>query len=62
MRIKATTLLNRTFALCLIAFGLACTAAAQDDTTRPPHPVTNPDSPVMLSGAWLPLNPHRLDF
>lgn len=29
---------------------------------EPPHPVTNPESPVMLAGAWLPDDPHELDF
>lgn len=36
--------------------GLACAA----DT--PPHPVSNPGSPRMLSGPWLPEDPHQLDF
>jgi len=27
-----------------------------------PHPATNPASPLMLSGPWLPENPHQLDF
>jgi len=34
--------------------------AVQDN--EPPHPATNPESPVMLSGAWLPEDPHQLDF
>ncbi len=59
---KFTALLKRTFALCMIAFSLACTAAAKDDTMRPSHPAASPDSPVMLAGAWLPGDPHRLDF
>lgn len=29
---------------------------------EPPHPVTNPGSPWMLSGAWLPEDTHQIDF
>lgn len=28
----------------------------------PPHPVTNPNSPRMLTGDWVPDDPHQLDF
>ncbi|MFM9168342.1 MAG: exo-alpha-sialidase, partial [Verrucomicrobiota bacterium] len=28
----------------------------------PPHPTKNTESPLMLSGPWLPENPHQLDF
>jgi len=27
-----------------------------------PHPETNPSSPIMLSGDWVPENPHDIDF
>ena len=27
-----------------------------------PHPVRNPESPVMLSGSWAPEDHHRIDF
>ncbi len=27
-----------------------------------PHPVNNPQSPVMLTGAWVPADPHQIDF
>ncbi len=27
-----------------------------------PHPVTNPESPLMLAGPWAPENTHRIDF
>jgi hypothetical protein len=27
-----------------------------------PHPVTNPESPIMLSGKWVPKNTHKIDF
>lgn len=27
-----------------------------------PHPVTNPEAPLMLAGPWVPENTHRLDF
>lgn len=29
---------------------------------EPPHPVVNPSSPLMLSGAWMPEDSHRIDF
>lgn len=32
------------------------------DPSHQPHPQTNPSSPLMLSGAWVPENPQRLDF
>jgi len=35
---------------------------AQVAWPQPPHPATNPGSPIMLSGPWLPEDPHRLDF
>jgi hypothetical protein len=27
-----------------------------------PHPLTNPESPLMPAGPWEPENMHRLDF
>ena len=27
-----------------------------------PHPVTNPASPTMLAGDWVPADPHQIDF
>lgn len=30
--------------------------------TTPPHPISNPASPVMLAGAWVPADPQRIDF
>lgn len=31
-------------------------------TAAEPHPVDNPESPVMLRGDWVPEDPHDLDF
>lgn len=39
--------------------------AAGEPTMSPsnaPHPATNPFSPVMLAGAWVPRDPHQLAF
>jgi BNR repeat-like domain len=44
-------------ALLLTPLGLL-----HSEETAPPHPVTNPGSPVMLSRDWLPEDPHRIDF
>lgn len=41
--------------LPLALLGGACMGA-------PPHPETNPESPLMLSGPWVPEDSHRLDF
>ena len=27
-----------------------------------PHPIANPESPIMLQGSWVPKNPHQIDF
>jgi hypothetical protein len=27
-----------------------------------PHPIANPESPIMLKGSWVPKNPHHIDF
>jgi hypothetical protein len=27
-----------------------------------PHPITNPESPIMLKGSWVSKNPHHIDF
>jgi hypothetical protein len=42
-------------ALSLPATGL-CSSAER------PHPVTNPRSPLMLAGDWVPENAHQIDF
>ncbi len=41
---------------------LAWLGAAPALATAPPHPEANPESPLMLSGPWLPDSPHHLDF
>jgi hypothetical protein len=50
-----------TITAILTAVALTASAAMAEDPNLP-HPATNPDSPIMLSGAWLPEDPHRLDF
>lgn len=53
--------LNR-FALCLIVIVMIEPAPADDDHLPPPHPVDNPQSPLMLTGDWVPPDPHDIDF
>lgn len=38
------------------------TASAEIESPAPPHPVTNPGSPLMLAGAGIPENTHSIDF
>ena len=40
---------------------LSLTYAAPSPVARP-HAKTNPSSPLMLAGAWVPANPHDIDF
>ena len=44
----------------LIAFIFACSSQPQIEDY--PHPVNNPDSPVMLVGNWVPKDPHQINF
>lgn len=52
------------------ALALACNghrsaaafAQASPPVVNAPHPVTNPASPVMLAGDWVPRDPHQIDF
>lgn len=39
-----------------------CLAFAAAAAAEPPHPRTNPASPLMLAGAWVPEDTHQLDF
>lgn len=41
---------------------LASLTLAQAPAADSPHPAKNPQSPVMLRGAWVPENHHRIDF
>jgi len=50
------TIIATTFA----AVALIAISAQAEDPKR--HPETNPESPLMLAGDWLPENPHRIDF
>lgn len=46
----------------LITFGLFVSAAAPAAGADLPHPKTNPGSPLMLAGSWLPEDSHQIDF
>ena len=51
----------------VILFGMLSTssifgAAHQNRVSDYPHPVSNPSSPMMLSGDWVPEDPHQIDF
>ncbi len=47
-----------TFRMLLLCMLSSSVAIAQDY----PHPVDNPESPLMLQGAWVPDDPHNIDF
>ena len=47
---------KHTLLLCSLA------TAAFAATAKPPHPRTNPASPVMLAADWVPADPHTIDF
>lgn len=44
---------------CLALSGLLCSPLHADDV---PHPKTNPSSPLMLSGTWVPEDSQQIDF
>ena len=48
--------------LMAVALLFFSSAFAQTDNSGKPHPVTNPLSPLMLAGDWVPANPHEIDF
>jgi len=37
-------------------------SGATEARSLPPHPVKNPQSRVMLTGDWVPADPHQIDF
>ena len=49
---------------CNIFTAIVCvlTISILADETAYPHPVTNPASPLMLTGEWLPEDHHEIDF
>ncbi|MBI5690625.1 MAG: exo-alpha-sialidase [Verrucomicrobia bacterium] len=51
-------------ALSLLLSAVVTLSAAShpNPTTGAPHPVRNPASRVMLQGAWVPADPHTIDF
>ena len=46
-------------AVCTLISLLNCVSVSAAEM---PHPVKNPESPIMLSGSWLPENHHCIDF
>lgn len=49
--------------ITLFCLGLAMNVRAQEGfDLSTPHPVTNPNSELMLAGDWLPDHPHKIDF
>jgi hypothetical protein len=57
MKVKRITNIGLVFTLVLFNIGLSCA-----QTTTYPHPVTNPESPLMLAGEWVPENTHDINF
>ncbi|MFC2124080.1 exo-alpha-sialidase [Bacteroidota bacterium] len=57
-------ILNKTFLYCLfIGFSLlAIKGCSRTSKVDYPNPVTNPGSPLMLAGKWLPEDPKDIDF
>lgn len=56
MRGRITVILSL---FLMLIFANSCKQSEKD---APPHPVKNPDSPLMLSGPWVPDDPHNIDF
>ena len=50
------------FTGCVILIGFFFACSSQPQIKDYPHPVKNPDSPVMLAGDWVPENPHQINF
>ncbi len=48
--------------MVIAAFLLAPPAVLRAAETAPPHPATNPESPLMLTGDWVPDDAQRTDF
>ena len=59
MNIQSRTIYLYYVMLISFIFSLACSQQKVEDY---PHPVNNPQSPVMLTGDWVPENPHHLNF
>lgn len=57
---------NKTFiyilAIVMVASVESCSSPAEKQATDYPDPATNPLSPVMLAGDWVPENPHNINF
>ncbi len=51
---------------CIAGLGIAicsgCSQASPEQTADNPHPATNPLSPLMLAGDWVPEDPHAINF
>lgn len=52
---------KRLYFILLIIFSITL-ACSQQKIENYPDPVNNPQSPVMLTGDWVPENPHHLNF
>ena len=59
--VSAAVYVKTTIAVFVVFLALPA-SPTKAEAARPPHPTTNPASPVMLSGAWLPKDSHQLDF
>lgn len=54
--------MNRlTYIIVILVISMAACQQPESNDTQP-HPVKNPNSPLMLKGKWVPKNPHDIDF
>ncbi len=51
-----------TLTLFLVAFVFQVNSQNRQSQLTPPHPVSNPSSPLMLAGDWLPGETHKIDY
>ncbi len=51
-----------TLTLFLAAFVFQVNSQNRQSQLTPPHPVSNPSSPLMLAGDWLPGDTHKIDY
>lgn len=62
MFIINTDRMHKSVELAVLMIFVLATQAFGNDTTNSPNAKTNPKSPVMLAGDWVPENPHDIDF
>jgi len=53
---------SKYFYYAILIIFVVASACSQQKADNYPHPVNNPGSPVMLTGDWVPENPHHLKF